>query len=129
MTGGCFCGAVRYRAAGAPIQVEHCHCLHCRKTSGAPFVTWAVFKTSEFEVLTGAPHEYEPRPGVVRTCCSACGSQLTWQRRDQPETIDVTAGTLDRPEGLSPGWHVWWSRRLPWVHLDDGLPRHAERRR
>ena len=128
MTGSCFCGAVRYRVEGPPIQVEHCHCLHCRRTSGAAFVTWAVFAVSRYDIVEGTPREYEPRSGVVRTCCSSCGSQLSWQQRDA-ETIDVTVGTLDEPETLSPGWHVWDSRRLPWVKLDDDLPRYSERRK
>ncbi len=37
MEGGCFCGAIRYQVDGPPRRVTHCHCLHCRRTSGAPF--------------------------------------------------------------------------------------------
>jgi hypothetical protein len=36
--GGCVCGGVRYRLEAAPTQVNDCHCLDCRRSSGAPFV-------------------------------------------------------------------------------------------
>ena len=39
LEGGCLCGAVRYRVGGKT-RVTHCHCLHCRKLGGAPYVTW-----------------------------------------------------------------------------------------
>ncbi len=34
--------------------------------------------------------------------------------------------TLDEPASLAPGMHIWVSRKLPWVSLEDGLPRHDE---
>ena len=41
--GGCSCGAVRYRASGAPLWVAHCHCRDCQKNTGAPLATYAGF--------------------------------------------------------------------------------------
>ena len=34
--GGCMCGAVRYEASGERFSVTHCHCLSCRRHTGAP---------------------------------------------------------------------------------------------
>ena len=53
--GGCLCGAVRYEATGRPYNVSHCHCIDCRRASGAPFVTWASFRRSEFRFTKGQP--------------------------------------------------------------------------
>ena len=42
-TGGCLCGAVRYRATVDPIRVVNCHCGMCRRASGAAFLTHVHF--------------------------------------------------------------------------------------
>lgn len=34
LCGGCYCGALRYRIAAAPIGVGHCHCSICRRATG-----------------------------------------------------------------------------------------------
>jgi len=124
MEGGCFCGALRYRIKGIPRRVTHCHCVHCRRTSGAPFVTWAEFSPAQFEFVTGTPGRCESRPKVTRQFCANCGTQLTYEHADEPGTIDVTAASLDAPDAVHPEDHVWCDRMLPWVQLSDGLPRY-----
>jgi len=128
MEGGCCCGAVRYRIDGVPRRVAHCHCLHCRRTSGAPFLTWAEVSSAQFTYLRGRPGRYESRPQVTREFCADCGTQLTYRHDDEPGTIDVTACSLDGPDGLVPEDHVWSHRLLPWIRMDDGLPRHERGR-
>jgi len=48
--GGCLCGATRYEGIGEPYNVTHCHCEDCRKSAGAPFVTWASFGRTIFNL-------------------------------------------------------------------------------
>ncbi len=48
---GCFCGAIRYEMAGAPFDQTSCHCLICRRTTGAPFVAW--FSVPQLELSRG----------------------------------------------------------------------------
>ena len=45
ITGGCLCGSVRYEARGAPLTVAYCHCLSCRRHTGAPLVVWVAFES------------------------------------------------------------------------------------
>jgi len=127
LEGGCFCGAVRYSVAG-DFGVTHCHCIHCRRVSGAPIVTWVEASVSNFAWLQGRPTEFSTRPGVTRTHCSVCASPLTFQNHEVPESIDITAGSLDDPSGLRPDDHVWFERKLPWLQVEDGLPRYRRRR-
>lgn len=124
MEGGCFCGAVRYRIEGAPRRVTHCHCLHCRRTSGAPFLTWVEVHPDRFAYTRGAPGSYESRPLVTREFCGRCGTQLTYRHAEETDTLDVTACSLDAPDGLVPEDHIWCDRMLPWIKPEDGLPRY-----
>ena len=124
LEGGCLCGAIRYRIDGPPRRATHCHCLPCRGSSGAVFVTWVECQASDFTLLSGSPCRYESRPQVTRQICGRCGTQLTYQRAYEPEEIDVTACSLDNPEAVLPADHLWCDRTLPWVKIADGLPRH-----
>jgi hypothetical protein len=123
--GGCLCGAMRYRVVGKPRRTTSCHCLHCRRASGAPFVTWMEFPSSDFTWLSGTPARYESRPQVTRGFCRNCGSQLTYEHAAEPGTIDLTACSLDNVDAVSPEDHVWCDRMVPWVKLSDGLPRYG----
>ena len=125
MEGGCFCGTIRYRVDGPPRRVTHCHCLHCRRTSGAPFLTWAEFDPAQFRFVTGTPGRCESRPLVTRRFCGSCGTQLTYQHAEEGDTIDVTVASLDAPDAVEPEDHVWCDRMLPWMKLPDGLPRYG----
>jgi len=122
LEGGCLCGSVRYRAWGKAYGITHCHCQTCRRASGAPFVTWAGFDTGNFTFTRGQPASYASSSRVLRTFCSACGTALTYQRLDLPDSIDVTLGSMDAPEILTPEDHTWTESRLSWIVLGDLLP-------
>jgi Glutathione-dependent formaldehyde-activating enzyme len=37
LSGGCACGAIRYRCAAEPIVAWNCHCCDCQRASGGAF--------------------------------------------------------------------------------------------
>jgi len=123
--GGCACGAIRYRASGLATNLCFCHCHSCRSASGAPFVAWATFEPSHFELTRGRLAEYASSRPVIRGCCRRCGTTLSYRHRARPQEIDLTLASLDDPGALPPGCHIWVSEKLPWVELADGLPQHA----
>lgn len=59
-----------------------------------------------------------------RTFCGRCGTPLLFQVTHQPETVDFPIATLDRPEALEPGFHIFWASRVGWFEPSDSLPRH-----
>ena len=122
--GGCRCGAVRYRAAGAPLWVTHCHCADCRRSSGAPVSTFVGVRAGGFAFVAGAPSSHESSPRVTRTFCGACGTPLTYEAAVYPGEVHIMAGSLDAPEALAPERHVFVRERLPWMAIGDELPRH-----
>jgi hypothetical protein len=122
--GGCLCGSIRYEIRGPARRTTNCHCHQCRRSSGAPFVTWLEFQPSDFRILSGTPSGYESSPQVTRQFCGKCGTQLTYQHAEDADTIDVTACSLDELDSVSPDDHVWCDRMAPWVKIADGLPRY-----
>ncbi|MBL6928829.1 MAG: GFA family protein [Rhodospirillales bacterium] len=124
--GGCLCGEVRYRITGPVSQAAHCHCNMCRRASGAPVVTWVSVKMADVSWSKGAPAVYPSSEGCERAFCAECGSQLTFHTDRYPDDIDITVGSLDRPEFFEPASHVWTSSALPWICLDEHLPMHEE---
>jgi hypothetical protein len=124
--GGCLCGSVRYRASGEAINPCYCHCRSCRGSCGAPSVAWATFRTERVELLRGAPTSRRSSRHVTRTFCGRCGTALTYANDKRPEQIDVTLASLDDAGELRPLAHIWFSHKLPWVEVADGLPQHAE---
>ena len=125
--GGCLCGALRYEAAGTPYNVSHCHCIDCRRASGAPFVTWASFRRAEFRFIKGRPRDVS-WAGRIRSFCATCGTPLTFMTGSDADGIDVTVSSFDRTEAVTPIDHTWVEDRLPWIHLADGLPEHRQGR-
>jgi hypothetical protein len=69
LTGGCFCGDIRYAVTGSPFHPTNCHCSICRRTTGAPFVAW-------FSVRTDDPEAVPP------TDNTQSGTRLSWIPRD-----------------------------------------------
>ena len=122
--GGCRCGAVRYRAEGGPLWVTHCHCEECRRSSGAPVSTFVGVGAGGFAFVAGTPRAYESSPQVMRTFCGTCGTPLTYEAAVYPGEVHIMAGTLDRPESIVPGSHVYVRERMPWLTIGDELPRH-----
>ena len=59
-----------------------------------------------------------------RLFCGGCGTPIAMQVDHQPETIDFSVATLDDPQAIAPGYHIFWSSRLAWFEPGDVLPRH-----
>lgn len=123
--GGCLCGAVRYEARGVPRHLCFCHCVSCRRATGAAAVPWATFARAELHITRGALAHYRSSAAVLRGFCANCGSSLTYLNEAHAEDIDVAVASLDDPRALTPTMHLWVQDKLPWVSIEDGLPRHA----
>ena len=63
-TGGCLCGAVRYRANGTPLSTLYCHCDSCRKHTGAPVVALAGYRRDQVTYTKGKPGLFEFDDGI-----------------------------------------------------------------
>lgn len=126
VTGGCFCGAVRYKAEVYLDDAYYCHCRICQQTSGAPAEVGVLVKPGSLRFTKGQPKYYQTSHFAERGFCSECGSRLIWRPllSELPEWwVNVAVGTLDQPENAKPASHMCVESRLPWYEINDGLPR------
>ena len=126
LTGGCLCGAVRFRVTVEPLMAYFCHCTMCQKNGGGPFMAGATVPIEAFAFTKGGPRAYESSPGFVRLSCGQCGSPLGFQAKDNPKVADFSLGCLDDPNAIKPEFHMFTSTQVSWCKMADGLPRHAE---
>lgn len=124
--GGCACGSVRYRLLSQPFDTGWCHCTICRRISGAPALVFSSVPTQDLVFTSGeeAIGTVSIAPFGHRRFCTRCGSPLTMQVDHQPETVDFTVGTLDEPDAVAPGFHIFYGSRVGWFETADDLPRH-----
>jgi hypothetical protein len=122
-TGGCLCGAIRYRARAAPLRTVLCHCETCRRVSGSAFLGFVHFPKAEFAWQTREPARYRSSAYAERGFCPVCGSTLSMHEEVLGDRVQVTLGSLDRPQDVRPDDHVWTRSQLPWLEVADELPR------
>jgi hypothetical protein len=124
-TGGCYCGAVRYRASGVRDTVSECHCSLCRSQSGHRYATTGA-KTSDIEI-DGADNItwFEASSDARRGFCSKCGSHMFWQSASEDHSA-ILAASLDTPNDLKPGRHIFVADKGAYYTIDDDLPQFAD---
>ena len=123
-TGGCLCGAVRYRLASAPFDAGWCHCRTCQLNSGSPAMVFASVPSDDFIVESGGEHirRYASSEKAERWFCGQCGTPLLF-RELGGATHDFSIATLDRPEAMQPGFHIYFDSRIAWADAADDSPR------
>lgn len=120
-SGGCQCGAVRYRATSAIGYPHICHCRMCQKASGNYFLPLGSVDISSFEITRGEPQWFFSSEVVRRGFCATCGTPLFY---DVPRSgsINVTLGSLDEPESVRPVAQSNLKTKMCWFEEVDGLP-------
>lgn len=126
LTGGCACGSVRYRLASVPYDTGWCHCRNCQLTSGAPALVFSTVPAADLLITSGEDKVKAFRSTSFgrRLFCGKCGTTLTMKVDHQPDTIDFAVATLDEPDAVAPGFHIFTESRIGWFETEDDLPRH-----
>jgi hypothetical protein len=123
LSGGCQCGEVRYEG-GISDRVHYCHCRMCQRAFGNVFATLVPMAVTSFKWLKGEPHWYQSSHIARRGFCGHCGTPLCFEDAGQTgHSFCVSLGTLDHPEQVPPEIHYGIESQLPWLHINDGLPR------
>lgn len=127
-TGGCACGAIRYRADHAARYMGNCHCRDCQQATGSAYFPAVVVKEAEFALTAGAPRWFD-RPAdaghtMRRGFCGACGTPLFLVNTARPGVMVFYAGSLDDPSWYRPSRDIYVHSAQPWDLMDPALPKH-----
>jgi hypothetical protein len=122
--GGCPCDAVRFEITEV-FDAGYCHCNRCRKSTGAPVFAFVHVPRAAFNLLSG---ELVAEPwerlgqGMICGSCRGC----VYFDMGNRDLLSIGIGRLDEPARVRPTFHQCISAKLPWLEIDDDLPRFNE---
>jgi len=124
LTGGCYCGALRYEAEGEPIMKAQCHCRECQYITGGAPNMFMLMPAVGFRYTKGEPKKFTrsdlERP-VTREFCANCGTHVV-TRPPMPAVV-IKVGTLDDPKQFGgPDMAIFTIDKQPFHQIAAGLP-------
>lgn len=126
LTGGCYCGAVRYEAEGAPRFKGQCHCRECQYITGGAANLFMVMPAEGFRYVKGEPARFareDLADPVTREFCGKCGTHLATRLKRDPSMVILKIGTLDDPKVYEgPQIAIWMSEAQPYHLVAEGVP-------
>jgi len=126
LTGGCFCGRVRYRISAPLKNGRSCHCSRCRKAFSGSGSAYAEVAPGSFSWTTGEDNltQYESAPGWGLCFCRSCGSTLCGTQGGYVH--GVTLGCVDGDPGVHIDMHIFVASKAPWDHIGGTAPQFPE---
>lgn len=119
-TGGCQCGALRFKVEGPLGEASICHCRMCQKAFGgfyAPLVS--VPETSRLVWTRGSLKHFQSSNHANRGFCADCGTPLTYEA---PDGIALAIGTFDDPSQIPPSIQFGVEAKLPYADSMAQIP-------
>ncbi|MDJ0825063.1 MAG: GFA family protein [Rhodobacter sp.] len=119
-TGGCLCGAVRFRAVIENRDYGVCHCKMCQRWTGLALAGIMV-QPDKIEI-EGQDHvgTYRSSDIAVRCFCTRCGSPM-WlcdlNEDGSPKAYELPLGVIDDPSGLTLHHEIFVDRRIDSIAL------------
>jgi hypothetical protein len=98
-TGGCQCGAVRFRVEGDLGRASICHCRMCQKAMAAPYGAFAEAKHDQVAWTRAKPKRFQSSENFRRGFCGDCGTPLTFE---SDEIIGLAIFAFDRAREIAP---------------------------
>ena len=117
-SGGCQCGAVRYKVEGPLDEVSVCYCRMCQKATGGAF---GLFVKVAFDKITwtrGARKTFASSNHGKRGFCENCGTPLTWEFE---HWMDVTVASFDEAAKIEPVVQMAMPMQFPWLWRLDAI--------
>lgn len=125
ITGGCYCGAVRYEVTDEPLWRAQCHCRECQYITGGGPNYFMMVPAEAYRYTEGKPSQFtrtDIDDARTRDFCPTCGTHLCTRLPTRPAVV-VKVGTLDDPavyEG--PQMAIYTCDMQPFHLIPEGLP-------
>ncbi len=126
--GSCYCGDNQLEITKPAVDTHHCHCSICRRLQGAAFVTLSIFPRDAVKFTKGPSlSRFSSSEKVHRNRCTKCGTYLTIDLDALPDLIAISRANLEpnavTGEPASTLRHAFWPDRVPWLQINDNLPK------
>ncbi len=129
LSGGCQCGAIRYKISAPLGRGCYCHCRMCQKAFGSPGAALVLVRKDALTFTRGKPSEFRSSSIVSRGFCSGCGTPL-YMLEDGSEHCDLAIGSLDNPADVAVTQQAGMESKLPWfdaIHEQPAIRTDEER--
>lgn len=98
ITGGCYCGEIRFEADGEPIMKGECHCRECQYITGGNANDFMALPEAGFRYTKGTPKQFtrsDIENPVTREFCGTCGTPILTRAPALQGAVILKVGTLD----------------------------------
>ena len=124
ITGGCYCGGIRYEAAGDIQAALQCHCRECQYITGGHPNAIVVVPREGFSFTKGEPKEFTRSDidnPITRLFCPTCGTGIGTKTPRRPNSIILKVGTLDDPTVFEAKAAIFTVDKQPFHHIPEGV--------
>jgi len=122
--GFCFCRKTSFEYLGPVTWACYCHCDDCRRNCAAPVTAWLGVPIENFKWTGAAPKTLNSSKGIYRHFCADCGTPMGFEADHYAGGMHLYAATLENPGDFKPEFHVNYQSRLPWIKMEDDLPKY-----
>ena len=126
MSGGCYCGAVRYEISADPMMKAQCHCRECQYISGGSANVFMVVPEDGFTYTQGEPARFsrsDLEEPVTREFCGNCGTPLVSLAPGLPGAVILKVGSLDDVSAYeTPNMAIFCCDKQAFHHVPEGMP-------
>ena len=125
VTGGCYCGEIRYEINGSQEAAFQCHCRECQYLTGGNANIVVVFAESDFRYTKGLASSFarsDLENPVTRHFCGACGTGIGSRTPSRPNSMIVKVGTLDNPGEYQAQAAIFTCDRQAYHYIPNNIP-------
>ena len=119
ISGGCYCGALRFEVDGEMPMRGLCLCRTCQKISGGAGNLFIGVEAKTFRYTRGEPRRFKlegPGDTPTREFCGECGVHIAARSPKAPGGAIVKVGTLDDPSLFEGPRMVCWTQEKQAFH-------------